>query len=287
MDSHKIKKYKNIHPQHTQLTFDIKRTEDIYDKTNGKADEPHRHDYYTILLVKNAKGKHIIDFHEFDLTANQVYFISPNQVHQILETVKPNGYALTFSPQFMVDNGIENCFIEDLHLFQDYGYAPALMLNKTELNRLSELAEQMIDFKNKEQKFKDQAIGALLKLFLIYSNNISSVPISTNTQTTQAAVILLRNFKDLMARHIKDWHKVQEYANAMHITPDHLNASIKALTGKSAKEHIQSRLLITAKRLLRFSHLTNKEIAYELGFSEPANFSQFFKKCEGVSPSKW
>ncbi|MEM0994741.1 MAG: helix-turn-helix domain-containing protein [Bacteroidota bacterium] len=46
-------------------------------------------------------------------------------------------------------------------------------------------------------------------------------------------------------------------------------------------------MLIAAKRLLRFSELQNKEIAYELGFSAPANFSQFFKKCTGVSPSKF
>jgi len=52
---------------------------------NGKPDTPHRHNYYTVLLVKKAKGKHIIDFKEYALIGNQVFFVGPEQVHQIVE----------------------------------------------------------------------------------------------------------------------------------------------------------------------------------------------------------
>ncbi len=55
--------------------------------------------------------------------------------------------------------------------------------------------------------------------------------------------------------------------------------------GKTSKELIQSRISIEAKRMLYFSDLSIKEIGYELGFSEPANFSAFFKNCTGMSPS--
>ncbi|MBL4708824.1 MAG: helix-turn-helix domain-containing protein, partial [Flavobacteriales bacterium] len=54
-----------------------------------------------------------------------------------------------------------------------------------------------------------------------------------------------------------------------------------------AKEYIQSRIITEAKRLLYFSKLSNKQIGYELGFGEPANFSAFFKKCTGFSPSNF
>jgi len=122
---HSIKSYPHIHPEQTALSFNIKRMEDIYDKMAGKADEPHRHAYFTILLVKEADGLHIIDFQEFSMRGMQVYFISPGQVHQIIEAQKSFGFALTVSTQFMIENGIEAAFIEDLHLFQDYGYSPS------------------------------------------------------------------------------------------------------------------------------------------------------------------
>jgi AraC family transcriptional activator of pobA len=282
-----IKNYQYIQPNNHALTFSIKRMEDLYDKFAGQPDEPHRHSYFTILLIKSAKGKHIIDFNEFDLMPFQVYFISPGQVHQLLETEKSYGFGLTFSPQFMMENGIDNRFIEDLHLFQDFGFSPPLALNKTEFKTLETIALEIENTLDKHQKFKYQAVGALLKLFLINCNNACSLSQEENTQTVQASVILLRNFKNLLNQNYKNWHKVNEYAAELHITSDYLNVAVKSLTGKSAKEHIQSRILTAAKRLLRFSALTNKLIAYELGFSEPANFSQFFKKCTGISPSKF
>lgn len=285
MRNNTIKKYNKVQATNHAVIFAIKRMETIFDKTKGQPDEPHRHDYYTIVLTKKASGKHIIDFQAFELQSKQVYFISPNQVHQIIETEKSYGFALTFSRQFMVENGIDNCFIEDLHLFQDFGYSPPLVLNEEELQALSQLSEEMLNYVHSNRKFKYQAVGALLKLFLIQCNNVCSIPIEENTQTTQAAVVLLRDFKALLDENYKKWHKVNEYANALHITSDYLNVAVKSLTGKTAKEHIQSRIITAAKRLLRFSSFTNKVIAYELGFSEPANFSQFFKKCTGMSPT--
>jgi len=282
-----IKKYKHVQDSNNSLTFDIKRMEEVYDQTGGQADDPHRHDYYIVLIVIAASGKHIIDFNEFDLTENQVYFISPGQVHQIIEQERSEGYILTFTPQFMMENGIEDCFIEDLYLFQDSGYAPPLELNEEELQQLAALAEEIQIFAQTEQKFKYQAIGALLKLLLIRCNNLCSIPVEGNTQIVQASVSLLRNFKTLLEEHHQQWHKVSEYAQQLNITPDHLNTSVKSLTGKTAKEHIQSRLVIAAKRLLLFSSLNTKEIAYQLGFSEPAHFSQFFKKRTGTAPSRF
>jgi AraC family transcriptional activator of pobA len=282
-----IKEYKHIHPSDTALSFDIKRMEAIYAHRKGQADDPHRHNYYIILLVKKAKGQHFIDFHEFRLADNQVFFISPGQVHQIIEHEQSFGYALTFSPQFMLENGIDQCFIDDLHLFQDYGFTPPLELPEQEMNKLFARADEILAITQSDLKFKYQGVGALLKLLLIHCNNACTLAQESNTQAVQASVSLLRDFKNLLNQHYKQWHKVADYATALHITADYLNASVKSLSGKSAKEHIQSRIVIAAKRLLIFSNLPAKSIAYELGFSEPANFSQFYKKCTGLSPSQF
>jgi AraC family transcriptional activator of pobA len=282
-----IKSYPHVHPQDAGLSFNIKRMEHIYDRTGGRPDEPHRHDFYTILLVKEAAGKHFIDFQEFDLANNQIYFISPGQVHQIVEDQKSYGWVMTISRQFLVENGIDASFIADLHLFQDYGYSPPLEADEGLMKALGSLTDQIFDFTHSDKKFKYEAVGALLKLFLIQCNNACSLSIEENTQQVHASLTLLRNFKSLLNEHYRQWHKVSEYADALHITADYLNSSVKSMTGKSAKEHIQSRITIAAKRMLRFSDRTAKEIAYELGFSEPANFSQFFKKCTGMSPTRF
>lgn len=282
-----IKKYSLVNPSDEYLSFSIKRMEDIFDLHHGKPDEPHRHEYYTVVLVKNASGRHMIDFREFDLSDRQVYFISPGQVHQIIEDEKSFGWALTFSRQFLIENHIETSFLEDLHLFRDFGDTPPLLLTDEELGVLNAYAEEMDDFVKSDKKFRYQAVGALLKLFLIQCNHSCDLGKVENTQVAQASVTLLRSFKQLLNQHFERWHKVSEYAEAMFITPDHLNNAVKSMTGKTAKEHIQARITLAARRYLLFSDFTLKEIAYQLGFSEPANFSQFFKKCTGESPSVW
>lgn len=282
-----IKKYSHTHPENEALSFNIKRMEDVYDITQGRPDVAHRHDYYIVLLVKQASGKHIIDFNEFELSKNQMYFLSPGQVHQIIENEKSYGHILTFSSQFLIENGIEKCFIDDLYIFNDYGMNPPLQLTDIEFEKFSLIAQEVYEFEVTNRKFKYQAIGALLKLLLIQSNNVCSLSEDSNTQNTQASVSLLRNFKELLETNFESWHMVSQYAEELHITPDYLNASLKSLTGTGAKEHIQNRILIAAKRLLKFSDLNTKEISYQLGFSEPANFSIFFKKHTGISPSKF
>lgn len=279
-----IKTYQLNETAHDQMTFDIKKMEDIYDHKNGLVDAPHRHDFYIILLIFKAKGTHIIDFNEFLLENHQVFFLSPGQVHQMIELKKSFGWVITFSRQFMIKNNIDYRFIEDINLFQDYGYTPPLSLNKIQFHQLNLYTQEIFETFNAESKFRLAAIGAWIKLFLIYSNNICSTH-PKDPQQLQTGSLILTSYKDLVEQHFSKWHKVQQYAEALHVTPDHLNRTIKSLIGKTAKEYLQSRIIIEAKRLLTFSENSAKEIGYGLGFTEPANFSNFFKKCTGHSPS--
>ena len=66
-----------------------------------------------------------------------------------------------------------------------------------------------------------------------------------------------------------------------------VSKTVRDLTGKVAKDHIQDRLALEAKRLLLHTSLSIKEVAYEIGFEEPLHFSGFFKKRVGVSPSQF
>tara|TARA_Y100000782_G_C10178964_1_gene263163 strand:+ start:49 stop:912 length:864 start_codon:yes stop_codon:yes gene_type:complete len=280
-----IKVYDQVNKVDPQKNFGISRMEDIYAKNGGKPDTPHRHDYFTILLVKQAKGEHVIDFHSFDLLGNQVYFIRPGQVHQVIEHEQSFGFSMVFSQQFLAENNISQRFIEDVSLFNNYGETPPIHLEKEQVKRLGEYCEEMMGYDKSSEKFKGQAIGAYLKLFLIYSNNLCQL--SKNPQTVESGNTILRAFKALVEEHYKEWHSTSQYAEALHITPDHLNRTIKSLIGKTAKEYLQSRINTEAKRMLYFSDLSNKEVGFTLGFSEASHFSAFFKKCTGESPSAY
>ena len=281
-----IKTYKHVDHGEAGINFRIARMEDIWEERKGAPDVPHRHDFYTVLLIKKANGEHTIDFNAFPMSGNEVFFVGPGQVHQIVEKEKSFGFVFMFSLEFLTRNNVPLNFIEDLNLFNDYGHTPPLPLHQDELEKLTGFCIQMKELYDAPVKFIDQALGSLLQLFLINCNNLCTLSFD-NTQNREAGNTILKNFKQLVNNKYSEWHGTTEYANELNVTPDHLNRVVKSLSGKTAKDYIQSRIVVAAKRLLYFSDESLKEISWELGFSEPANFSAFFKKSTGKSPSEY
>lgn len=255
-------------------------------KRSGEVDEPHRHDYYTVLIINEAKGRHKIDFNTYDLANQQIFFVAPGQVHQVIETKMSIGFAMTFSNQFLVENSIPLSFIEGLNLFQNYGQNPPLLPTKVQFKTIEGFAVHIFELFNSNATMKFLSIGSFLKLLLIECNNICAInPIESDSESSGNN--LIRDFKKAVDKTYKQEHSTTFYANALNITPDHLNRTFKAKIGKTAKDYIQARIITEAKRLLYFTDESNKEIAYELGFNEPANFSAFFKKHTQLSPSNF
>lgn len=282
-----IKTYQKVNPDEPENYFRMNRMEAIYEYRNGKKDDPHRHDYYTVILVEKANGFHMVDFNNYAFSEKQVFFVSPGQVHQVVEENKPKGFVLLFSPGFLAQNNISEQFIDELNLFNSIGQAPPLHLHSEAYYSLKKhcvAIEQLIDH---EKLFNQQAIGAYLNLFLIECTNLCVRNKKENTQKHEAGKTILRHFKQLLSDKYNIWHQGNSYAEALHVSPDHLNRVVKSLTGFTTKENIQNTVLLHAKRLFYFTDLSAKEIAYELGFSEPGNFSSFFKKHTGISPSKY
>ena len=103
-----------------------------------------------------------------------------------------------------------------------------------------------------------------------------------NTQQT-----LLRKFMQLIENHYIDKRTVQEYADMLSVTANYLSQSVKQISGKNALSFIAGRLATEAQSLIRYTDSEIAEIAYQLNFSDPANFGKFFKKQVGLSPSEF
>ena len=71
-----VKTYQAVNREQQDVHFGISKMEDIYTKRKGEVDEPHRHNFYTVLIIKKAKGEHKIDFNSYALGSNQLFFVS-------------------------------------------------------------------------------------------------------------------------------------------------------------------------------------------------------------------
>jgi len=266
--------------------FNVQKMEDIFRATNGVKDKPHRHDYYTVLFVEKAEGVHMVDFNPYTFGDSELHFVSPGQVHQVALSNEPRGTVITFSKDFLVLNNIPREFISNLSLFKPFGLAPPMKLDALTKDRLTNVIDDMMSCISKELNYRSRALGALLQLFLIFSNNSVELD-KSQTDERDRAVCLIRDFKGLVDSNYNEWHKLGPYANKINVTTKHLSATVKQHTGLTAKEVIQDRIILEAKRMLVYSDFSIKEIAYKLGFKEPLHFSGFFKKAEGVSPTKF
>ncbi|WP_088322704.1 AraC family transcriptional regulator [Polaribacter tangerinus] len=278
-----VKTYQKVDANKEHASFGISKMEDVYEQRKGKIDAPHRHNYFTVLIIEKASGKHKIDFNTYKLDNKQVYFVAPGQVHQVIEEDVSYGFVMTFSNQFLIENSIPLSFIDSLNLFNNYGQSPPLLPNENQFGDILQFSEQILKLFHSNSPMKLLSIGAFLKLLLIECNTICSInPVDLASDVSSD--MLVRNFKSEVDIHYKHEHSTSFYAEKLFITPDHLNRTIKAKIGKTAKDYIQTRIIIEAKRLLYFTDLSAKEIGFNLGFNEPSNFSTFFKKHTNVSP---
>lgn len=98
---------------------------------------------------------------------------------------------------------------------------------------------------------------------------------------------IVREFNFLVEKHFKEMHSVVDYASLLNKAPKTLSNLFKKVGNKPPLQFIQSRLLLEAHRLLKYTDLTISDIGYKLGFNDIQSFSRFFKNQEGVSPNDY
>jgi AraC-like DNA-binding protein len=264
------------------VQFSIRTMEEIDEAADGQSNVPHRHNYYTIIWVHEAYGVHHIDFRDYNVEPDTIFFIHPQQVHQLEIERNPKGVVILFTCDFLMSHGIREDFISNLNLFLTCDENPPIPVPRESKPVLQHITDNIFNEFKSDNVFRFEAISAQLNLFLIECNRISNLT-RVATQPDFHNHTLIKEFKKLVEQNFRSQHKVSYYSEQLHITAKHLNEVIKASIGRTAKEYILDRILLEAKRTAHFTDLSSKQIAFQLGFNDPAHFSKLFKKCQGIS----
>lgn len=100
-----------------------------------------------------------------------------------------------------------------------------------------------------------------------------------------AGAALLARFQALLEQDYRRARPLAAYARALGVTPTHLSRVARALTGRPASQLILERRLLEARRALAYTSMQVAEIAYMLGYTDPAYFARVFARAAGESPS--
>ncbi|CAN5633842.1 helix-turn-helix domain-containing protein [soil metagenome] len=246
--------------------------------------EAHRHGYYEVFLFEKGGGKHIIDFESYAIESQSVHFIQPGQVHQLLRKSETSGCVIIFSEDFYYLHSRENQSLNSFPFFQPDNDSPSITTADLDFAELSKIAQDLYKVLNTDNAHKVALLQSYLQIFLLQIWNVFDKLYPEINHPLSAGKRLVSSFKSLLERDVLVEHQVAFYAGQLHVTPTYLNMACKKVLGKQASEIIKERLILEAKRMLLFSELSGKEVAYELNFIDPSHFGRFFKNQTGMSP---
>jgi AraC family transcriptional activator of pobA len=95
---------------------------------------------------------------------------------------------------------------------------------------------------------------------------------------------LVAQFRHLVEQHFRQRPKLAFYSEALRVSDSKLRRACLAIARQSPLLLVQERSVLEAKRMLLYSNKTASEIAYTIGFEDPAYFSRFFQTMTGTSP---
>ncbi len=248
------------------------------------------HDYYGIVWLQKAKGNYVIDFENYPLQSQTIYFVHPKQVAHLFAEETTQGYWLLFNDDFLVQSKLYIDFLHRLGFVYRTEDPVILQVNEEMAAMLQPVVEALQYETTHVDEFTYEVTGALVKLFLMICKRIHTHQENTLLYTVSAnirAFHIVREFKQLVGKYFQDKHKVGEYAALMNLTPAHLNEIIKQETGTTPKDYIIKRIMTEAKRLALFTDTSAKDVAALLGFEDPAHFSKLFKNTETISFSEF
>ncbi|MEO6176829.1 MAG: AraC family transcriptional regulator [Flavobacterium circumlabens] len=250
------------------------------DKEYGQL-STYRLTYNRILLINSGIGEVMIDTETFEISADTLFLVAKGQLIHFKPNSKFTGYELSFGDCFWerTPSSANNCKAVLFNNASANQTIPLLKENNDELNAV--FKSLLYEFKKDEYINQLDAMAAYLKIIMIKIANVNhSLAKGFDSYENQ----LYARFLELISKNYKTSREVADYAGLLGISARKLTDLSKRCSDRGAKELINGQILAEAKRTLQFTSDPIKEIAFQLNFATPDQFSHFFKKNTQVSP---
>lgn len=247
-----------------------------------------RRDYYKVWIV-TARGKIRYANETIIIDRPALIFSNPLIPYTYETDVEQQPVWLCFFTEGFIR---ENDRLESLQrstLFKAGGNH-VFFLNEKQLTFLTGIFEQMVEENNSSYPYKMDVLRNYVNLVLHEALKMDPAPNSDDPHNASSRIANL--FLDLLElqfpvdadQHVLKLRKANDFAETMAIHVNHLNHTVKEITGKSTTEHITERIIHEAKALLKYSDWSINAISHSLGFDYITYFNTVFKKKTGTTP---
>ncbi|AOM80271.1 helix-turn-helix domain-containing protein [Pedobacter steynii] len=261
----------------------------VYTRNLCKVQTPYsRRDFYKVSLIL---GEGVLHYADKWIAIDRPALLFSNPVIPYSwepSSEKQEGWFCLFTEAFVSAHERKDG-LQDSPLFK-IGGKPVFFINETQQEEISAIFRKMVLEMDSEYTHKYDLLRNYLHL--IIHEAMKMQPAGSFEKHANAPSRITSLFMELLERQFpidspEDALRLKtanDYAQSLSVHANHLNRSVKEVTGKTTTALISERITKEARALLQHTDWNIAEVAYSLGFEYPAYFNQFFKKQTGVTP---
>ena len=271
------------------LTYSSLKDEDVFTVTDFSCDISmamlEKRDLFKIIWSKGAALDITIDDYRVTMKRDEVLFCTPLNVIKIGKETE-GLLAFVFNKEFFCIQTHDQQVSCHGFLFFGSSQPQRIALRDQDAKDFELIYDMIKEDLSVQDHLQGELLRSSLKRMLIKSTRIAKINLP-QPDISNAHMNIIREYNILVERHFRKLHHVKDYANLLFKSPKTLSNLFPKYGDKSPLMVIHDRILLEAKRLLLYSDKSAHEIGQELGYKDPAHFSKFFKKHEGLSPSNF
>ncbi|MDR6762167.1 transcriptional regulator, AraC family [Flavobacterium sp. CF108] len=229
-----------------------------------------------------------IDFKQYKTSSPSLFFINSNQYLQINKEGKKQGYFMYYNRDFYCVQIHDAEVACDGLLFNNIFEMPMTTLPDKEVLFVEGIYNQIQQEFDAPDSSQEEMIRTYLKQLIIKATRIWKIQqLGVLNDEPSKEMDFFRDFSRLVEIHFRTKHTVADYADILGLAPKTLSNKFNRLELSQPNDIIKDRIILEAKRLLGYSSLSVKEIAYQLGYEDPAYFNRLFTNKVGDTPSNF
>ena len=249
---------------------------------------PERVEFFLLLLIDQGEGEHQVDFQNVTLEPGRLIFLQPGQVqHWHMSEALQGTMVLVDTvvmPAQILLSAAGPSLADPLHAWP----RSALLSpqDATDIrHQMAQLQEECMRF---DSNSAQSALDILLAKTLLSCLLLQITRVHSRAQAQVLGHSRAHKLARLFGQHIESQLHLRPTVHALGerlgYSASSINRACLLATGRSAKQVIDERIALEAKRLLVHSQVSTSQIGIHLGFSESTNFLKFFKRLVGCTP---
>jgi len=259
----------------------------LHDVVDMPCAVPVKTDHYGIILAHSGSCLKTSGRFEFEVLPKSLHFVSSETIHAYGKISADMRLSmLLFSADFIAGSYLKEDILSNL-VETSPVIAPYFQLNEAQYAKFKGLFDLIAEEYHSDKPFNLQVVKLLIIQTLYEMNRTCEQCLYHSSRHLSRQYQLVSAFRKMVDEDFLEKRTVQEYAEKLNVSTQHLSRVIRLETGLSVLLIIHNRLLLEAQYLLASSNCSIKQVALHLGFDTSSHFGRFFKNMSGINPSDY